>query len=253
TPKKGGNRGKMLTDIHCDRIKEYLDNDATLSLNSIKNKLYNDFSIITSLSTLHRAIKGFHYSLKRLSIVPIRRNNRDTIESRYLYAQNFLRLLSENDGSNLIFLDECGFQVSMRKNRGRSLKGSKAISIVQNIRSKNISVCAAIVKNCVLHHKIEITAYNIRKFHEFLTELIAVLNQKGIHGTTIIMDNVPFHKNIEIQNLIENAGHNILYLPPYSPFLNPIENLFSQWKYKVKTSNCNNEDDLLRNIRLALN
>jgi transposase len=37
------------------------------------------------------------------------------------------------------------------------------------------------------------------------------------------MDNVPFHKNMKVKNIIEAAGHNILLLPPYSPFLNPIE------------------------------
>ena len=44
------------------------------------------------------------------------------------------------------------------------------------------------------------------------------------------MDNVRFHKMKIVEELVLDYGHNILYLPPYSPFLKPIENVFSKWK-----------------------
>ena len=44
------------------------------------------------------------------------------------------------------------------------------------------------------------------------------------------MDNTSFHKNKELKELIENQGHKILFLPPYSPDLNPIEQKWSQAK-----------------------
>ena len=61
--------------------------------------------------------------------------------------------------------------------------------------------------------------------------------------------NVPFHKCKNIKEFVEANGHMIMLLPPYSPFLNPIENLFSKWKGIIKSARCMSEDDLLRAIQ----
>ena len=51
-------------------------------------------------------------------------------------------------------------------------------------------------------------------------------------GTTIIIDNASFHKSLKARNLIKDAGCNLIYLPPYSPDLNPIEHYW----HKIKTA-----------------
>ena len=56
--------------------------------------------------------------------------------------------------------------------------------------------------------------------------------------SVLVMDNAAFHKNIDMQKLIENAGHILLYLPPYSPDLNPIEHKWAQAKALRKKLNC---------------
>ena len=58
------------------------------------------------------------------------------------------------------------------------------------------------------------------------------------------MDNIAFHKGDTIKTFIENKGAKYLFLPPYSPFLNPIENLFSKLKNSVKSKSPNNETEL---------
>ena len=49
-------------------------------------------------------------------------------------------------------------------------------------------------------------------------------------NTVIVMDNATFHKRNDTQDLIREAGHELLYLPPYSPDLNPIEHKWAQAK-----------------------
>ncbi|KAF7689126.1 Paired box protein Pax-5, partial [Cucumispora dikerogammari] len=253
TNERGGNRRSVFTNAHGIAIKSHLDENSTLSLSAIRAKLVADFEIFPSLSSITRAITHFHYSIKSLSVIPVRRNTRDNIEERFCYSQKFLNYLSQNDETNFIFIDEGWIQISMRKGRGRSEVGRRAVSVVQNIRTKNISVCAAMMKTGVVHRKIEPTAYNTMKFEAFLQELTSILNDKGKHDAVFVMDNVPFHKSAEIKTFIEASGHGILYLPPYSPFLNPIENLFSQWKTKVRFANCMNEEELNFKIQQALN
>lgn len=54
------------------------------------------------------------------------------------------------------------------------------------------------------------------------------------HGQVVIMDNAAFHKSEETKRLIEKAGCRVLFLPPYSPDLNPIEQVWANIKKKVQ-------------------
>ena len=67
------------------------------------------------------------------------------------------------------------------------------------------------------------------------------------------MDNVRFHKSRMVNEIIESSGHAIFYLPPYSPFLNPIENMFSTWKENVRRLMPNNEQELMNYIENGTN
>ncbi|KAF7697448.1 hypothetical protein CDIK_1723 [Cucumispora dikerogammari] len=101
-------------------IKSYLNTNYTLSLLAIVAKLVADFEIFPSLSSIIRAITHFHYSIKSLSDIPVRRNTQDNIEERFCYSREFLTYLFQNDETSFIFIDEFEFQISMRKERGQS-------------------------------------------------------------------------------------------------------------------------------------
>ena len=72
-----------------------------------------------------------------------------------------------------------------------------------------------------------------------------------ITGAYLVMDNVRFHQTQQLRDLIEERGHNVLYLTPYSPFLDPIENLFSKWKGKVRREEPNDENELYAAVHKA--
>ena len=82
-------------------------------------------------------------------------------------------------------------------------------------------------------------------------DLFRRFESEGIDQATLIMDNVPFHKTATIRGHVENNGHRIVFLPPYSPFLNPIENVFSKWKEEVRRGAPENEQQLLQLIHNA--
>ena len=65
------------------------------------------------------------------------------------------------------------------------------------------------------------------------------------HGSTVIIDNASFHKSAKVQKLIEDAGCDLIFLPPYSPDFNPIEH----WWHKIKTE----IRKLIRNTKNTLN
>ena len=72
---------------------------------------------------------------------------------------------------------------------------------------------------------------------------MGVLKENGMCGRTLIMDNATIHKTPEVKQ-----GFEILYLPPYSPFLKPIEEFWSKLKAGVKRNLLTTDDTLLPRI-----
>jgi len=64
----------------------------------------------------------------------------------------------------------------------------------------------------------------------FVKRLLPALPPK----TTIVMDNASFHRKSRLSLLVKDTGHQIIYLPPYSPELNPIENFWSWLKNRLR-------------------
>ena len=81
-----------------------------------------------------------------------------------------------------------------------------------------------------------LTGYvNSDVFYAWVTQdLLPILPSKSV----IVMDNASFHKRLDIQKVIAQANHTLLFLPPYSPELNPIEHKWAQAKAIRKQKHC---------------
>ena len=242
---RGGRRNQKLTLEHKDRIRAFVDEDCSLSLRELVDKCRDELRVIVSQKTIDRCIRAFHYSLKRTHSLPERRNDEATIRIRTQYAEMFMQLIAETDESKFIFIDEVGFSMSMRCRRGRSLRGTRAVHVVNGLRTRNMSACCVMSRGGILKHSVQPRAFNTESFIQFVEELMTLLDETHVVGAVLIMDNVPFHRNIRVRQLIEDRGHRLLLLPPYSPFLNPIENGFSKWKGIVREGRARSEEVLL--------
>jgi transposase len=245
---RGGNRAQKLTNEEKSRVLEWVDKDCSLTLKALSAKCLSELNISAAPSTIGRVLRAFHYSLKRIHLLPERRNDEQALDIRAEYANAFMTLLSGMDDRNIFFVDEVGFNAVMRARRGRSLVGTRAVHEVTNLRSRNISICCAISKYGLLKYDAQTRPYNGDTFRNFMTSIFQVLASQGIARAAFIMDNVPFHKSIAVRDLFEREGHLLLFLPPYSPFLNPIENMFSKWKQGVCASRPVGEVQLMEHI-----
>jgi hypothetical protein len=86
----------------------------------IKINLEKDFNTICSVPTIFRQIKDFNYTFKTVTRVIDISNDDVTLDLRKDYAQQFLEMLPQKDGENILFIDEVGFNASMRCKRGRT-------------------------------------------------------------------------------------------------------------------------------------
>jgi transposase len=121
---------------------------------------------------------------------------------------------------------ERGWQI-----RGKRLFGEKS----GNRKGKRITVIGAIngrkgklLAPIYFEGSTDTEVFNVWIKDYLLPE---IKNQKKV----IIMDNASFHKNEKTRELVEKAGHKLLYLPPYSPDLNPIEQRWFHIKNKVRS------------------
>ncbi len=119
-------------------------------------------------------------------------------------------------------------------------------------KGHNISLCGLISMNGVEHFKIVDGAYNREVFIAFLVEC----NEKGVfrNNPILIMDNVRFHHCDKIKLYLSSIDVEVIYLPAYSPDLNPIENVFSCIKNRLNMirPRAITRDELKENIRTVV-
>ncbi|KAI2665257.1 Insertion element IS630 uncharacterized 39 kDa protein [Labeo rohita] len=164
------------------------------------------------------------------------RNTERVKQLRYDYVQRVMELEADVMGHELLFVDEAGFNLSKTRRRGRNIIGHRAIINVPGQRGGNITMCAAISQNGVVHHHATIGPYNTAHIIAFLDTLHDMLTVQRPEHTryVIIWDNVSFHRAALVRNwFTDHPSFTALNLPPYSPFLNPIEEFFSAWRWKV--------------------
>lgn len=145
----------------------------------------------------------------------------------------------------LISIDEIGFDQRMLPLYGYSLKGTKAIGLTHPTNRKRINVIAAIDSNNKIFYKLIQGPVNTIEFNTFIKDLPWKQN------STLIMDNVSFHKSQMIKNTSKDKNYNLLFIPPYTPECNPIENVFSVVKNSYRKRNTNLSLSQIENIKLS--
>lgn len=131
----------------------------------------------------------------------------------------------------IVYLDETGIQTYIYIEYARAVKGEKVISRVSGRKYKRIGIIAARMGNKVIA-PIEYTGMMNSKFFEqwFSEQLLPNIPK----GSVIVMDNASFHRKKKLFAISEEQGYQIIFLPPYSPELNPIEHLWSNIKRKLQ-------------------
>ena len=99
--------------------------------------------------------------------------------------------------------------------------------------------------NGLLHHHVQLGTYNAPKLIEFLDKLNIIVDETP---HTIIVDNVRFHKTTDAELWFDRSPHTVRYLPPYSPFFNPVEEVVSKMKHHVKQRHSVNRTHLLHSM-----
>jgi len=127
----------------------------------------------------------------------------------------------------LVFIDETGANTKMVRTRGRAPKGQRLVGREPWGHWKTTTFTAGLRCNGLVAPYVLDGPMNGEAFLVYVEKiLVPALNP----GDIVVMDNLAAHKVQGVRAQIEAAGASLLYLPPYSPDLNPIEMAFSKLK-----------------------
>ncbi|KAI5150382.1 hypothetical protein ENBRE01_1463 [Enteropsectra breve] len=245
---KGGPRRVPFIADQKKILQGWVDDHCGLTLQALVDRCSHELNLNVSRSTVDRALKSFNYSFERTHSIPERRNGLEVLDQRAIYADKIMIKFSQLDDTYVYYIDEVGFCISMKTRGGRSLRGTTPVHVVPGLRSRNVSVCCAMNKNGIVLYKAQTRAYNSEYFTILMQDLLRDIRDSGIHEAIFVMGNVPFYKADAIKNLINETSFELIFLPPYSPFLNPNENMFSRWKQTVRSMRIQNEESLIAAI-----
>jgi transposase len=131
------------------------------------------------------------------------------------------------DGSRFVFLDETGLNTKMTRLYGRAPPGERLVAAVPHGHWRTTTFIAGLRQSGVIAPLVLDGPMTGAAFRAYVEQaLVPALKP----GDVVVMDNLAAHKVAGIEQAIALAGASLLYLPPYSPDLNPIEQLIAQLK-----------------------
>ena len=156
---------------------------------------------------------------------------------------------SELDPNRLVFIDETGTSTNMARLRGRAPRGERLVGKIPHGHWKTTTFVAglrstALTAPCVIDGPMNGNA--------FLAYVEQILAPTLTPGDVVVLDNLSAHKVPGVREAIEAAGTRLLYLPPYSPDFNPIEQLFAKLKALLRKAAERSVDALWTRIAALL-
>jgi transposase len=161
-------------------------------------------------------------------------------------------LASRFEARRLVFVDESGFNTSMARLRARAPKGKRAYGgKVPRNRGKNTTLIAAITLKGAMSHPMTLEgATDALAFEAYVEHFLAPSLREG---QVVVLDGLGAHRTDRVRELIEGRGAAyVVFLPSYSPDLNPIEEAFSKIKQLVRKAGARTREALVQTIGLAL-
>lgn len=222
---------RLLDEFEQLVLVQILGENPSIYLYEIQQEMESRFGVNVSVSTLCKTIKIMGFTRKKIHHIALQQSE--------LQRAEFMAMISVYDPAMLIWVDEsgCDRRNSARK-FGYSLRGMPVSD--HRIISRGMRYSAIPVVSVEGIHDVYLAegSVNGEKFEHFVREyLLPVLQPfNGVNThSVVVMDNASIHHIHEVTELIEQqAKAKLIFLPPYSPDLNPVEEVFSKVKYIMK-------------------
>jgi transposase len=175
----------------------------------------------------------------------IEQDRPDILKRREAWFEEQLDL----DPERLVFIDETWASTSMARTHGRCRRGKRLRVGVPHGHWKTTTFIAGLTTRGMIAPFVLDGPINRSAFETYIERvLVPELRQ----GDIVVMDNLSSHKGPKVREMIEASGASLLFLPPYSPDFNPIENAFAKLKALLRKAAERTVDGLWATIGLLI-
>ena len=196
-------------------VADLLAANPFLTTKMLSKEVYKALNLKVSSCTCSRSVRYNNFTYKRTRLQD-RKDSYSEIESSF--KQAYLQ------AKKIVSIDETFFYYNEYPRYGYSKKGKQLKhAIKDNPKKKKLTLYMAVDENRIVGYKLSTTNGNSSDFLDFLKSL-------NLANSTVLMDNVAFHKTKTVRDYIQTTKSTILFVPPYSPDYNPIEMVFSKLK-----------------------
>jgi transposase len=148
-----------------------------------------------------------------------------------------------------VFIDETWVTTNMTRPFGRAPQGQRLVDAIPHGHWKTTTFLAALRSTGMTAPMVIDGAINGDLFCAYVNKILVPELRAG---DIVVMDNLSSHKRIEARRAIEAVGARVVFLPPYSPDFNPIENAFAKLKRLVRSAGKRSIDELWSFLGQAL-
>lgn len=223
-------RHRKWTDPQIDATVEIIEHHPTYTLQEVEEASEAIGNPHVSLTTLQNYLDARAITYKQVEYHAVARNSEETKAARIDYVKD----VQADFTHNYVYIDEVGYSIGTRRTRGRSRSGTPCIQRLPCLQSPNVSICAAIdgVHGVILNER-RSGAFTAEDFKAFIVKLIRTCEEElKMKKVMLVFDNCRIHHAADLDSIPQIASGEFAYkfLPPYSPNLNPIENVFGMIK-----------------------
>jgi len=218
---QGGDRRSVRIKDHADLICAVIERRQNVALEGLR-AVRAAHGVSASVSTLWRFFAR-HWITRRVRPFTRARDRPDILKQRWtgFEAQRDL------DPDRLVFIDKTWASTNMARRHGRCRRGERLRASVPHDRWKTTIFVAGLRRSGMVASWVLDGPINREAFCAYVGK---VLVPEFEPGAVAVMNNLSSHKAPAVREMIEAAGASLLYLPPYSPDVNPIEQAFSKLK-----------------------
>ena len=218
-----------MTSENSRRVREILTSSSTATLGLAKQILEQE-NVFLSKSTPCRVARREWLSNQKILLKPEVVFTERIGDLRHDYAGEVDGLFDEE----LWFLDETGFNLHVAPLRCWSVVGDTPVETVAPSKGQNMSLLMCISSDGIRPFELKDWAYRSTEFVTFIQELAEQFQEVQTGRACLVMDNARIHHAREAREYLEENHIRHIYLPPYSPDLNPIENVFAVLKRRYR-------------------
>jgi transposase len=219
----GGGQSPKLTPEQVEQVEQLVEADNDATLEELSNQLHEKIGIRVSRATMGRIVQKLQLTRKKKSLHATEARSSRVQKLRVEYWTT----IGEVKLADLIFIDESGVNLAMTRRYARAKKGRRAYGECPEQRGKNVTIIGALSLKGFLA-PLTFAGWTDTTACKFYVNQVLVPQLWS--GACVVMDNLPAHKVAAIREAIEAAGARLVYLSPYSPDFNPIENCWSKVK-----------------------